>query len=123
MHHVISDAESIRARLLDRLETCSDGVIATAFFTHGAFQELKDAIRAALNRGATLRFLIGRYDYVTDPNAVKELLRLGTQKNSQLQVRFDADFLFHYKLALFRDEGRYVVIVGSSNLTPNLENS
>lgn len=118
MHHLISEAESIRARLLDRLETCSDGIIATAFFTHAAFQELQDAIRAALNRGATLTFLIGRFDYVTDPKAVAALLRLGKLSNSRLRVLFDADFLFHYKVALFRDESRYVVIVGSSNITP-----
>ncbi len=103
---------------MDRLETCSDGIIATAFFTHAAFQELQDAIHAALNRGANLTFLIGRYDYVTDPKAVKALLRLGRLPNARLRVLFDADFLFHYKLALFRDEGRYVVLVGSSNITP-----
>jgi len=118
MHHVISEAESIRARLLDRFEMCTEAVVATAFFTHGAFEELRDGISNALNRGAKFTFLIGRYDYVTDPKAVKALLRLGRPHGTRLRVLFDGDFFFHYKVALFRDQGKYVAILGSSNLTP-----
>ena len=77
MHHVISETESVARRLRDRLSTCTEGWIATAFFTYGAFDELRDAIEDALGRGATLTFLLGRYDYVTEPRAVKALLRLG----------------------------------------------
>lgn len=118
MHHVISETESVARRLRDRLSTCTEGWIATAFFTYGAFDELRDAIEDALGRGAKLTFLLGRYDYVTEPRAVKALLRLGKRTGARLRAYFDDDFLFHYKLALFRDEGRPVVIIGSSNVTP-----
>jgi HKD family nuclease len=118
MHHVISETETFGRRLLDRIETCSEAFIATAFFTKGAFDELRDAVRDALRRKAAMTFLLGRYDYVTDPAAVTALLRLARLPSARLRVLFDGDFYFHYKLALFRDEGRQVVILGSSNVTP-----
>jgi HKD family nuclease len=118
MHHVISETETFGRRLLDRIETCSEALIATAFFTKRAFDELKEPIKDALSRKANITFLLGRYGYVTDPEAVKGLLRLGRQPGARMRVLFDGDFYFHYKVALFRDEGRKVVILGSSNVTP-----
>jgi HKD family nuclease len=118
MHHVISETESFRRRLCDRLETCSEGIIATAFFTKGAFDDLRDLIESAIDRKARLTFLVGRYGYVTEPSAVQGLLRFAKRPGAHQRVLFDADFSFHYKLALFKDEGRPVVIIGSSNVTP-----
>jgi PLD-like domain len=118
MHHVISETESIRARLLARFETCTEGILASAFFTRGAFLELREGVGDALMRGAKLTFLLGRYDYVTDPKAVTALLRLGQFPGARLRVLFDHDFSFHYKVALFSDQAKHVAILGSSNLTP-----
>jgi HKD family nuclease len=118
MHHVISETETFRRRLQDRLETSSEVFIATAFFTKRAFDELKEPIKEAIGRSARITFLLGRFDYVTEPSAVQGLLRLARHSNARVRVLFDGDFYFHYKLALFRDEGRQVVVVGSSNVTP-----
>jgi HKD family nuclease len=118
MHHVISETESFKRRLQDRLETCNEAIIATAFFTKGAFDDLRDLVEAALDRKARITFLLGRYGYVTEPSAVQGLLRLGRQSGAHQRVLFDGDFYFHYKLALFKDQGRPVVIIGSSNVTP-----
>ena len=117
MHHVISETETFRRRFQDRLETCSEAIIATAFFTKDAFDDLKDLIEAALERKARITFLLGRSGYITEPSAVRGLLRLGRQSGAYQRVLFDSDFDFHYKLALFKDLGRPVVIIGSSNVT------
>jgi HKD family nuclease len=118
MHHVISETESFKRRLQDRLETCTEAIIATAFFTKGAFDDLRDLVERALDRKARITFLLGRYGYVTEPSAVKGLLHLARKPGTHQRVLFDGDFYFHYKLALFRDQGRPVVIIGSSNVTP-----
>jgi HKD family nuclease len=117
MHHLISEAETFGRRLIARLEACSQGFIATAFFTNGAMSALRDGIEQAIRRRAKLTFLVGQYDYITDPKAVDGLLRLAKTPGAKLRVLFDHDFEFHYKVALFKAQGSPVAIIGSSNVT------
>jgi len=95
-------------------------VIATAFLTKAGVAEIEGQICAALDNGAHITFLIGRYEYVTEPKAIRKLLTI--QKSYQgrkgnLKIFFDADYEFHFKLSLFRINRGYTVIIGSSNLT------
>jgi HKD family nuclease len=117
MHHVISETETFGRRLVARLETCSRAIIATAFFTRSGLDDFKHTLKEAVKRRANITFLLGQFDYVTEPRAVATLLKLGKIPGARLRVLFDHEFEFHYKVALFRDEGHPVVILGSSNIT------
>lgn len=116
--HYIPEEETFAQRLNARLEDCKEASIASAFFTFGAFQQFKPALETALVGGAKIKFLLGRFDFVTEPKAVKGLLSLALKYPDQLSVYFDGDFGFHYKLARFKNPKANVVFIGSSNLTP-----
>ncbi len=118
IHHYITEEETFAQRLIARLEDCKEAIIASAFFTFGAFQELKLSLDLALKGGAKIKFLLGRFDFVTEPKAVKGLLNLALKYPNQLNVYFDGDFGFHYKLARLKNSKESVVFIGSSNLTP-----
>jgi HKD family nuclease len=117
IHHFIPEEETFEYRLRHRLDNCQRAILATAFLTWSGFHALKDSIKAALEAGAKITFLIGRFDYVTEPRAVDALLRLRLKHKDKLTVRFDSDYRFHYKLATFKTGGANVVVIGSSNLT------
>ena len=118
IYHYIPEEETFAQRLNARLEDCKEAIIASAFFTFGAFQQFKPSLEVALAGEAKIKFLIGRFDFVTEPKAVKGLLTLASKYPDQLNVYFDGDFGFHYKLARFKNSKANVVFIGSSNLTP-----
>ena len=118
-YHLISEKEeSFERRLIDRLESCQSAILASAFFTKGALEAIETALLNALENSAKITFLLGRFDYVTEPRAVNKLLKLAEKFPKQLTVLFDSDFGFHYKLAIFQVKKKSIVIIGSSNLTP-----
>lgn len=106
-------------RLTTRLKRARRAILATAFFTQDACEELLDPLQTALALGAKIGILLGRYDYVTEPRAVRALLEIAQHHPGRLDVRFDAEFRFHYKAATFFERhGRCAAMLGSSNLTP-----
>jgi HKD family nuclease len=118
VYHFIPEEETFEKRVVERLRNCREAILASAFFTNGAYQSLKDALEAALENKARITFLLGRFDLVTEPKAVVNLLGLAAKYPNRLKVFFDADFEFHYKLALVNTRMGQVVFIGSSNLTP-----
>jgi HKD family nuclease len=118
IYHFISQEESVKRRLCMRLAKCKMARLASAFFTNGAFLSLEPSLKTALANGAVITFLLGRFDFVTEPKAVRGLLNLSNTYPDQLLVYFDADYKFHYKLAIFKADEKQTVIIGSSNLTP-----
>src|SRR5262249_12005068 len=118
VYHFIPEEETIERRLQSRLARCQQCVLASAFFTLVAFHSLRSSLVQALKQGARVQFLLGRFDFVTEPRAVDALLRLTHEYPEQLHIYFDADFGFHYKLATFKSGSKEIVIIGSSNLTP-----
>ena len=104
-------------RLFERLGDCTYAIVASAFFTYKAYKEIETALTKSLNNGAKIDFLIGRLGYVTEPKAIKGLLKLEEKYPRQLRILFDSDYSFHYKIAIFKSITREVIIIGSSNLT------
>lgn len=117
VYHLIPEEERYVTRLTARLATCREAVLASAFLTYGAVEALRESLIATLEQGAHISFLVGRFDFVTEPRAVRSLLKLAA-KYPTLGIQFDSDYAFHYKLALFQLQKKKVAIVGSSNLTP-----
>lgn len=119
IYHFIPEEESLRIRLQQRLAVCNESILATAFFTYRAFSYIRDSLESSLELGAKHTFLLGRYEFITEPRAVEALLELSTRYPKKVNVFFDGEYYFHYKLAVFKCGNRKVVIIGSSNLTPN----
>jgi len=118
IHHFIAEEETFERRIKQRISSCKESILATAFFTWGAFEALRDVLLESLQSGATFFFLIGRYDFITEPRAVEALIRLSKQYPATMRVFFDSEFTFHFKLATFRVGVKKIIIIGSSNLTP-----
>lgn len=118
IYHFISEDESLERRLMARLGTCRSAWLASAFFTRGALRALRSTLAQALQSGARVTFLIGRYDFVTEPTAIADLLKLAAAYPRHLRVFFDVDYEFHFKLAVFGPRATNAIIIGSSNLTP-----
>lgn len=118
VYHYVPEEETFEKRLVERLENCREAILASAFFTNRAYKSLKGALESALVNKVRIIFLLGRFDFVTEPRAVGNLLKLGSKYPGRVKVFFDADFEFHYKLALLKDWKNQVVFIGSSNLTP-----
>lgn len=115
--HSISEDEQLSSRIHSRMTDAKEAIFATAFFTLSAYKEIEQSLISTLERGAKVFFIIGRYDYITDPKAVKKLIALQKKHAKNLFVYFDPDYYFHYKAYLFKKKGSSALIVGSSNLT------
>ena len=100
--HLISEEETFKKRLIERLGNSTYAILASAFFTYGAFAEIKSSLLDSLERGAKIDFLLGKFDFVTEPRAVRGLLKLSEKFPNQMKIHFDDDFSFHYKIALFK---------------------
>ncbi len=86
VYHFIPEEETFEKRLIDRLQNCQEATLASAFFTNGALLSLKSALLTALDNGARITFLLGRFDFVTEPRAVRGLLKLSGEYPDQLGV-------------------------------------
>ncbi|WMJ18740.1 DEAD/DEAH box helicase family protein [Geobacillus kaustophilus] len=115
----MSKVELISRRLLDKLQEqmsrSSTIYILTSFAMKSGVRLLKDSLRAAAERGADIKICVGDYLFVTQPEALRELISI----HPDIEVRLyrSEGISFHPKAYLFEDtEGGYF-IVGSSNLS------
>ncbi|MCG6796282.1 DEAD/DEAH box helicase family protein [Geobacillus sp. YHL] len=115
----MSKVELISNRLLDKLQEqigrSSTIYILTSFAMKSGVHLLKDSLRAAAEREADIKICVGDYLFVTQPEALRELISV----HPDIEVRLyrSKGISFHPKAYLFEDaEGGYF-IVGSSNLS------
>ncbi|MGG2990307.1 DEAD/DEAH box helicase family protein [Geobacillus stearothermophilus] len=115
----MSKVKLISNRLLDKLQEqmsrSSTIYILTSFAMKSGVRLLKDSLRAAAGRGADIKICVGDYLFVTQPEALRELISI----HPDIEVRLyrSEGMSFHPKAYLFEDtEGGYF-IVGSSNLS------
>ena len=106
---------------LDRTSTTAWRAIFAFVSENGIVALLEDlAFRSFLDRGGRCSLVAG-IDAVTDPTALRALLRVA-EEHQQVEVRVfhnESRGLFHPKIAHFtRNDGTQVVVVGSGNLTP-----
>jgi HKD family nuclease len=98
------------------LRKASQVDIAVAFVSAPGLNELLPTLHQVAARG-TVRILTGLYQSITDPLALRALLRAQTQTRGQLSTHISKDPKFHRKMYLARDRNIIRAIVGSSNLT------
>ncbi|AGT32413.2 DNA helicase [Geobacillus genomosp. 3] len=115
----MSKVELISRYLLDKLQEqisrSSTIYILTSFAMKSGVRLLNGDLKAAAERGADIKVCVGDYLFVTQPEALRELISI----HPDIEVRLyrSEGVSFHPKAYLFEDaEGGYF-IVGSSNLS------
>jgi len=90
--------------------------IAVAFISATGLNQLLPSLQQVASRGE-VRILTGLYQGITDPQALRTLLRVQTQTHGQLSVRVSREPKFHRKVYLVKGGNTVKAIIGSSNLT------
>ncbi|MBM3130029.1 MAG: NgoFVII family restriction endonuclease [Chloroflexi bacterium] len=102
----------LRAKFPKATEVC----IAVAFVTESGVHEIIQALRQVSAHGK-VRFVTGLYQSVTEPAALRTLLKLQQASRGNLSVRLSREPKFHRKIFLAEGKSRATAIIGSSNLT------
>lgn len=109
-----------RNRLLDalrrELSACQSACLAVSFVLESGLDLIEGDLRCALLRGASIRFLTTDYLQVTEPEALRRLIRL--PGHIEVRAYSHPNRAFHPKAYLF-DHGdtNGCAFVGSSNLS------
>lgn len=100
----------------NQLMHCDEFSISVAFISRSGFVELSETLKELERRGIKGRILTTDYLHFSDPYALD---RLAALKNVELKMYHvdEAGVGFHTKGYLFRENGIYRIIIGSSNMT------
>src|SRR4030067_1396143 len=93
--------------------------IAIAYFSQRGYEAIANSLRQfILHKGGSLRLLVGlsRY-YLTDPQPLTDLVKLGKQAPNQVHMKYVTSNNFHAKLMIFDSPISHSIVLGSSNLT------
>ena len=106
--------------LLPAIEQSKDVRIAVAFVSRRGLAMIEPSIRAALQAGAYLEFLVGLDMRSTEPEALQTLYDLSC-KSATVELYCYASLrpaaIYHPKLYVLRIDNEVTSIIGSSNLT------
>ncbi len=108
--------DNLRDALKSHLRRVSEVSIAVAFVTQAGLDEIVQALRQVAANGS-VRLLTGLYQRVTEPQALRALLRIQEETRGRLSVRLSREPQFHRKLYLLNSRTHSTAILGSSNLT------
>jgi HKD family nuclease len=104
--------DTLRAKLAKASEVC----VAVAFVTESGLDEILQSLRQVAAHGQ-VRIITGLYQCVTEPNALKTLLRVQKETCGNFSVRLSREPQFHRKFFLVGNKTQATAIIGSSNLT------
>ncbi len=109
------EGQKMLSVLDDELANCQEFAISVAFITMGGITPLLQTLKELEHKGIRGRILTTDYLMFSDPAA---LLKLSEFSNIELRMYQVQDGPgFHTKGYIFRDNGLYRIIIGSSNLT------
>ncbi len=106
---------NLKEELIQGIEKASSIYILTSFVMRSGVQVLKESLKKAVDRGADVKVCTGDYLFITQPDALRELIAI----DERIEVRLweSKGVSFHPKAYIlqFQEEGS--LIVGSSNLS------
>lgn len=100
----------------NELMHCNEFSISVAFINRSGFVELSETLKELEQRGIHGRILTTDYLCFSDPYALDRLSALSNVELKMYHVD-DAGVGFHTKGYLFKENGVYRIIIGSSNMT------
>lgn len=104
--------KKVLTTILRELETCDEFWFSVAFVTTGGIATLMNTLIELEKRNIKGKILASQYLNFTQPEALKRIKQF---KNIELRIAVEGDF--HSKGYLFKKQGVYDLIIGSSNLT------
>jgi superfamily II DNA or RNA helicase/HKD family nuclease len=116
---MMSKVEFINRDLIEKIqehiEASSTIYILTAFVMKSGVRLVKETLKKAAERGADIKICAGDYLFVTQPEALRELISI----HPDIEVRLwrSSGVSFHPKAYLFENTTNGYFIVGSSNLS------
>lgn len=108
--------DNLRDTLTDLLKRSTDVSISVAFATASGVNAILGPLQGAAGRGK-VRMVVGLYQCVTEPQALRTLLRVQRSTKGNLSVHLSREPGFHRKVYLLTTRGILNAITGSSNLT------
>lgn len=94
--------------------------ILTAFLKSSGLDLISGALKLAIDRGATVKVIVGLDFHTTDPKALRKLYELmGSNEKEKvcLMICVAANETFHPKLYFWKSKESANIVVGSANLT------
>lgn len=111
-----SGPDNLRDVLNFQLSRAARVSIAVAFVTQSGLEEILQSLRQVAANG-NVRLLTGLYQKVTEPLALRTLLRVQEETRERFAVRLSREPQFHRKLYLLSSRSHSMAVLGSSNLT------
>ncbi|MGN0290655.1 MAG: phospholipase D-like domain-containing protein [Lachnospiraceae bacterium] len=110
------EGRMVLSAIEEELQNCEEFFFSTAFITKGGAELLKPAFWETEKRNLKGRILTTDYQGISELGALKELAKM---KNIELRVYRAKENKtgFHTKGYIFKKEGLYRIIMGSSNMT------
>ena len=102
--------------LLAALDGARQADIAVAFITDAGLAGILPYLRQVASIGK-VRVITGLYQGVTEPRALRTLLRAQEETRGNLSVKLSKEPKFHRKMYITENKSTVTAIVGSSNLT------
>lgn len=108
--------DNLRDTLTNLLKRSTDVSLAVAFVTTGGLNPILGPLQGVAGRGK-VRMVVGLYQCVTEPQALRTLLRVQRSTKGKVSVRLSREPGFHRKVYLLKTRGTLNAVIGSSNLT------
>ena len=108
--------DNLRDTLKDLLKRSTDVCISVAFATASGVNAILGPLQGVASRGR-VRMVVGLYQCVTEPQALRTLLRVQRSTKEKVSFRLSREPGFHRKVYLLHTRGTLNAITGSSNLT------
>lgn len=112
-----SGPNNLRDILKAYLSKSSKVSIAAAFVTAAGLSEIASSLRRVAAAHGKVQLITGLYQQVTEPKALRTLLRIQRETRGKCEIRLSKEPQFHRKLFLIERGTRATAIIGSSNLT------
>lgn len=104
--------KKVLTTIINELEHCSEFLISVAFVTTGGVSTIINTLQKLADQGIKGKVLVSQYLNFTQPEALKRLLQF-----QNIDLRITTIGNAHAKGYIFKNNGHYNLIVGSSNLT------
>lgn len=101
--------------LIEKLESATTICILTSFVMKSGVKFLKESLKNAAANGADIKICTGDYLFITQPEALQELLSI--DKTIDIRIWQSNGVSFHPKAYLFQSNKHGYLFVGSSNLS------
>ena len=109
-----SAGEKTLSTIISNLEKCESFWFSVAFLSKSGVAVLQNTLEKLEQKNIKGKILVSQYLNFTQPEALKTLLKF---KNINIRIATDIDY--HGKGYLFKIDGNYNFLIGSSNLTAN----